>query len=301
MLSQASKVTGIGLVALACGALLVPACDSGGDDASGPTAGTGGSATAGSNTGGTTTAGSTTGGTAGSTTGGTGGNTTQVAATCPGVVPASGLIADFGAAPDAGGKYEWGSADQGMTDFWGGTFTYPAALELAFADGAMTAAGHITEYAGFGLYVQNCANASSFEGVRFKIKGNPPMGKMNFALQTNKNEWATGVKGSCMAPDAQKFVNCVHPSFPITVTDAFTTIDVKWADLKAGKPAADATTDGSDVIGLQFILPWADKAAPYDASITIDDVEFIGEGGGVGGAGAGGAGGDPMAGAGGGQ
>lgn len=297
MLSQATKVTGIGLVALACGAVFVPACDSGGDDPAGPTAGSGGSATAGTSTGGTTTAGTTTGGSAGTTTGGTGGGTAQVVTECPGVVPASATIANFDTAPDAGGMYEWGSADKGTMDFWGGTFTYPAALELAFADGAMTAAGHITEYAGFGLYVQNCANASSFEGVRFKIKGNPPMGKMAFAVQTNKNEWASGLKGSCLAPDAQKFINCVHPSYSITVTEDFTTVDVKWSDLKAGKPAASATTDGSDVIGLQFILPWADKAPPYDASITIDDVEFIGEGSGTGGAG--GAGNEPMAGAGG--
>jgi hypothetical protein len=159
---------------------------------------------------------------------------------------------------------------------------------LTFGDGMMTAAGHITEYAGFGLYVQNCADASSFEGVRFKIKGNPPLGKMSFAVQTNKNEWATGVKGSCLAPDPQKFIDCVHPSASIAVSDTLTTVEVKWSDLGMGKPAANATTKGADVIGLQFILPWAEKATPYDASISIDDVEFIGLG--AGGAGSGGAG-----------
>ncbi len=299
MLSQASKVTGIGLIALLGGALVVPGCDSGGGD-SNDDGGSGGSS-AGSVSGGSS-AGTTNGGSAGTVNGGSagsGGGTAQVVATCPGVVPTSALIADFDMAPDAGGMYEWGSADHGMTDFWGGTFNYPAALELAFVDGAMTAAGNITEYAGFGLYVQNCADASAFEGVRFKIKGNTPLGKLRFAVQTNKNEWATGIKGSCLAPDAQKFINCEHPSYALTVTDTLTSVEVKWADLKAGKPAANATTDGSDVIGLQFILPWADKAAPYDASITIDDVEFIGEG--AGGAGAGGAGGDPMGGAGGAQ
>ena len=299
MLSQASRVTGLGLLALACGALIVPACGSGGDDDDSQS--TAGAASGGSNGGGTnggsggSSAGMTSAGTAGSTTAGTGGGTGQVVTACPGVVPPSAVIADFNMAPAAGGKYEWGSTDQGTMDFWGGTFNYPDALMLSYADGAMTAAGHITEYAGFGLYVQNCSNASSFEGVRFKIKGNPPMGKMSFAVQTNKNEWATGLKGSCLAPDAQKFINCVHPSAPITVTDTLTTVEVKWADLKAGKPAAAATTDGSDVIGLQFILPWADKAPAYDASITIDDVEFIGMGAGAGGAGAGaaGAGGAP--------
>ena len=134
MLSQASKVTGIGLLALACGALVVPACGSGGSDDE-PTAGKGGSGTgrsAGSGIGGNS-AGSATGGTGGAT-GGSGGNTTQVVTACPGVMPGGSLIADF----DAGateGKYEWGSADQGTMDFWGGTFSYPAALEVTFADG----------------------------------------------------------------------------------------------------------------------------------------------------------------------
>ena len=301
MLKRASQVTSIGLVALLGGVFVVPACGSGGEDVD-PSGGAGGSS-AGSTTGGS--AGSSTGGnSAGSTaagTGGTGGNTTQVVTACPAVVPGAALIADFETAPAAGATYEWGSADQGTMDFWGGTFSYPAAVELTFADGAMTAAGHVADYSGFGLYVQNCADASSFEGVRFKIKGDPPMGKLTFALQTNQNEWASGTKGSCLAPDAQRYINCVHPSASITVGADFETVTVKWADLKAGKPAAAATTDGSDVIGLQFILPWVEKGTPYDTSITIDDVEFIGEGSGTGGAGAGGAGNEPVAGAGGGQ
>jgi hypothetical protein len=215
----------------------------------------------------------------------------QVVTDCPGVVPAAALITDFATPPVAGGKFEWGSAAKGTDDFWGGTFNYPEALMLGFEDGAMTAAGNITEYAGFGLYVQNCADASSFEGIRFKISGNPPMGKLRFALQTNRNEWATGVKGSCLAADAKKFVDCVHPSVEIPVTGIPTTVDVKWANLAAGKPASAASTTGSDVIGLQWILPWAEMGStPYDVSVTIDDVAWIGEATGAGGSGAGGAG-----------
>jgi hypothetical protein len=284
MHNHASRFAGLGVCVLLGGVLAVPACDSGGSGDE-PTGGSAGSH-AGSVSGGSggASAGATSGGTAG---GGSGGGTAQVVTQCPGVKPSSPLIADFSMALTLDGKYEWGSTIKGTTDFWGGTFNYPDALALSFTDGAMTAAGHITEYAGFGLYVQNCADGSAFEGVRFKIKGNPPMGKMQFAVQTNKNEWATGMKGSCLAADAQKFIDCVHPSVPITILDAneFTTIDVKWSDLGAGKPAAAAKTDGSDVIGLQFILPWAEKATPYDASISIDDVEFIGEGSGTGGAG----------------
>lgn len=297
MLSSTSKLTAMAMLSLLCGGVLAPACSSGGDDDD-ASAGSSNGGTAGSSNG---TAGSSAGGSNGGNAGngGTSG-AGQVISECPGVMPAEAVVADFDVPPEAGEMYEWGSVDQGEMDFWGGTFSYPAALETTFEDGAMTVAGNVAEYAGFGLYVQNCADASSYAGVRFKIKGNPPMGKMSFAVQTNANEWATGTKGSCRAPEAQRFVNCVHPSVPITVTDAFTTVEVRWADLGGGKPAAAAKTDGSDVIGLQFILPWAEKATPYDTSVTIDDVELIAPGAGGDGAGGAGAGGEPaMGGAGG--
>lgn len=296
MLSQASRVTGLGLAAVLGTALAFPACDSGGseDGKGGGGSGGSGAGTAGSGGSGAGTAGSggSSAGTAGS--GGSGGG--QVVTACPGIEPAAPAITDFEMAPAAGGKFEWGSAAQGDMDFWGGTFNYPVALALTVADGTLTAAGNVTEYAGFGLFVQNCADASAFEGVRFKIKGNPPMGKMRFAVQTNQNEWATGVKGSCLAADAKKFIDCAHPSVEIEVTGAETTVMVNWADLNGGKPAASATTDGSDVIGLQWILPWTETATAYDVSVVIDDVEFIGEGSGSGGAGSGGAGSEAGAG-----
>jgi hypothetical protein len=276
-------------VAVLGAALAFPACDSGGEDPQGD-AGSGGSA---GNSAGTAGSGGSNAGTAGSGgssagTAGSGGGAQTVTA-CTGVEPEAPAITDFEMTPASGGKFEWGSAAQGDMDFWGGTFNYPAALALTVADGTMTAAGSVAEYAGFGLYVQNCADASSFDGVRFKISGNPPLGKMRFAVQTNKNEWATGVKGSCLAADAKKFIDCAHPSVEIEVTGAETTVEVTWDELLGGKPAASATTDGSDVIGLQWILPWTETATAYDVSVVIDDVEFIGEGSGSGGGGSGGA------------
>lgn len=304
MLTQTSKLTGLGLFVLACGALVVPACGNGSDgprdDSTGAKSGSGNDSGAsnGGKSGGNN-GGNTNGGTSG---GGTGGGSGQVVTECPGVVPMGPTIADFEMTPADGALYEWGSAEQGTMDFWGGTFNYPTAFEVTVADGELTAAGMVTEYAGFGLYVQNCADASAFEGVRFTISGTPPAGeKVHFAVQTNQNEWASGVKGSCMAPDAQKFTACVHPSVAIDVTGEPQTIEVKWADLGMGKPAASATTDGSDVIGLQWIVPWAEKHAAYEASFTLDNVELIGEGEGMAGSGSGGAGNEPAGGGAGGQ
>ena len=282
MTSQASRATGLTWTFAFGAALLAAACDSGGTDDE-PRGGAGSSGDAGMTSGGSGAGTAGTGGSGGSAGGG------QVVTECPGVVPLAATITDFATPPVAGGKFEWGSAAKGTDDFWGGTFNYPDALMLGFEGGAMTASGNVTEYAGFGLYVQNCADASSFEGVRFKISGNPPMGKMRFALQTNRNEWATGMKGSCLAEADKKFVDCVHPGVELTVTETLETVEVKWANLTAGKPASAASTDGSDVIGLQWILPWAETGStPYDVSITIDDVELIGQATGAGGSGTGG-------------
>ncbi|MDF3071901.1 MAG: hypothetical protein K0R38_7502, partial [Polyangiaceae bacterium] len=183
-----SKFTAIGALGLLAFALSTPACSSGGDDDDDSVAGksSGGSSSGSANggSGGT--------GASGGASSGAGGDASQVVVECPGVVPPDIGIANFEAPPGAGEPYQWGASEQGTMDFWGGTFNYPDALELSFEEGALTASGNVAEYAGFGLYVQNCANASSFEGVRFKIKGNPPMGKMAFAVQTNANEWATG-------------------------------------------------------------------------------------------------------------
>jgi hypothetical protein len=283
----------LGALVLSCGVGLVPACSSGGDDDDDGTAGKGGGgSSSGSTQGGSagSSAGSTTGGT-----GGAGGDASQVVTKCQGVVPSSPAIADFDTAPAAGAMYQWGSPAQGTTDFWGGTFNYPAKLELSFEDGALTATGRVTEYTGFGLYVQNCANASSYEGVRFKISGNPSPGKMSFAVQTNRNEWANGTKGACLAAEDKKFIDCSHPFASIDVTETPTEVTLKWADFAGGKPAADAKTDGADVIGLQFILPWSETATAYDVSVTVDDVEFIGSGAGGDGSGGAGAGGVPAA------
>lgn len=306
MLSQASKVTGIGLLALACGALLVPACESGGSDDE-PTAGSSGAGTtggsAGSGTGGNT-GGSTTGGSAGS--GGAAGGAPSSFA-CQGVVPPSTAITDFtDLMPETAPL--WG-APAAMGAFYGGLFSYGAAGAIPVNDvseGNLHVTGTVKDYSGSGLYVAYCTDASKYDGVRFKISGDTGGNKVTFLLQTNKNLYPDpmAMKGECQAAPEKKFIDCIHPGFAITVTADEQVVELTWDKLKGGLPASAATTDGSDIVGLQWAFPWGASMAPYDVDLTIDDVEFIGEGSGTGGAGAdgaGGAGNEPVAGAGGAQ
>jgi len=306
MLSQSSKFTGLGLAVFVGGLFVVPACgsdDNNGGTASGGTGTTGGAATGGNltgtsgngtggGTGGTGETGKggtgTTGGTAGtggSGTAGTGGSgaggTPQVASACKGAVPKEALISNF----DDLVAQMWGtgSAD---TDFSGGFFSYPAAVTLSVAADNLTGSGNVATYSGFGLYVQYCGDASSYNGVKFKISGDVgDSGNVLFYVQTNVGKWADGSKGTCFAPKANEFSDCVYPSVPITgVTSVPQEVTILWTDVGNGKPAAAATTDGSDVIGFQWAFDWMVGTPAYDASLSIDDMELVGDGAGTGGA-----------------
>lgn len=297
MLSQASKVTGIGLIALLGGALVVPGCDSGGSDDDDDDGGSGGSIAGGSggSSAGTTHGGSTAGGS------GPGGATGTYA--CQGVVPPSTAITDFTDLMPAAEPL-WGAAPA-MGAFYGGLVRYGAAGSIPVTDvsgGNLHVTGTIKDYSGAGLYVSFCTDASKFAGVRFKISGDTGGNKVTFLLQTNKNLYPDpmAMKGECLAAADKKFIDCIHPGFALTDISADEkVVELTWDKLKGGLPTSAATTDGSDVVGFQWSFPWAASMAPYDVDLTIDDVEFIGEG--AGGAGAGGAGGDPMGGAGGAQ
>jgi hypothetical protein len=300
MLSRASKVTGVGLAALVSGVLAVPACSSGGDDdGARSTAGSGGSS-AGSTSGGTS-AGSINGGTGGSMAG-SGGVTTYA---CEGVVPPSTAITDFTDLMPASAPL-WGAPAE-VGAFYGGLFSYggPDAIPVTdVSEGNLHVTGTVKDYSGAGLYVAYCTDASKFEGVRFTISGDVgPTKQLLFSLQTNTNLYPDpmAMKGVCEASAEKKFIDCVPPNVAVTdISDQAKVVEVTWDQLKAGLPAAAATTDGSDVVGFQWSFRWTPGMATYAVDLTIDDVEFIGAGSAAGGAGAGGAGSDPgMAGAGG--
>jgi hypothetical protein len=58
----------------------------------------------------------------------------------------------------------------------------------------------------------------------------------------------------------------------LPVTSDATTQTVAWTAFKDGLPSL--TTDGSDLLALQWSFDWSDELAPYDAQLTIDDLEF---------------------------
>ena len=297
---KASRFYGIGLALAAVSAFA--ACSS--DDptpSNNSTAGTssaaGTSSTAGTGAGGAGTAGSGSGGSAaGSGGSGGGGNTFP----CAAAKPATPVITEFmDLTPNAmnAGQFTF------TVGVPGGTFAYqPMELTVTDAAMAMNVKGNVKAYDGFGVYFTTCTDASAYTGVSFNIKGKAgPTGKLSFRFQTNANT-AVDVpnkKGACVVPagTVDSYELCHAAMFDITVVEAGSVVEVKFAQAMGGAPVMGV--DGKDILGLEWAFPWAGATdTPYDVDVTVDDIKFTG--GAVGGSGAGGSAGAGGAGGGGG-
>jgi hypothetical protein len=180
----------------------------------------------------------------------------------------------------------------------GGTFAYqPMALTVTDATAALNVKGKVMAYDGFGVYFNNCTDASAYTGVSFSIKGTAgPTGKLSFRIQTNANTAIDQVnkKGSCVVPagTTDPYPLCHAATYDITVAPGGSTVEVKFSDPTGGVPVA--TVDGKDIIGLEWAFPWLGATdTAYDVDVTVDDIKFTGGApmGGSGGTGGGGSGG----------
>lgn len=284
--------------ALSCGALAASAC---GDETK-PDAGSGGSGGSagwtylppGSDVAGTS-AGGTKGGAGGSA--GSAGNASSGTAgsggaammptpiSCNGKRPNQPVITSF----DAFMKDRWQSP--GNVD--GGVYVYPDPFMPK--DGEfLRFAGPVATYTGLGVWFSGCIDASKLKGVRFTMFGDAGSTKsLQFYLIVNRNrdvDVENGV-GACIPANPQDpWQTCRPPGLRLPVSAAPTTQTVLWSDFKDGLP--HASTDGSDILALQWSFDWSEGNPTYDAQLTIDDLAFVSadEPGAGGAAGAGGAG-----------
>jgi hypothetical protein len=191
----------------------------------------------------------------------------------------------------------WGAAP-GLT---GGLFVYPEpALSLDASDGSMMVGGEVADYSGFGVWFTSCIDASAYSGLSFDISGDVgPSATIKIGLQTNGDfpVDVLGMKGACtFATEATKYTECVTPIVAKDVPESGGTITVAWSEFAGGKPVA--TADPSEIVGIEWSFSWAGPSdTAYEADVTVDNLRFLGEDSGGGGApGAGGNGAEPGAG-----
>lgn len=172
---------------------------------------------------------------------------------------------------DVNGATTWGSAS-----FNGSFLIYPSnsALTSKVESAAWHVSGTVSNYSGFVLSANNCADASSFSGVRFSIKGSVgTSGQLTFMLATRSSTAMKDSQGTCEVVSGMEYESCHSPSKTIAVTSTAQTVQIAWSDLKGGAPMDG--TDGSDVIGLEWGFAWVFEGEPYAADVTIDNVEFF--------------------------
>jgi hypothetical protein len=221
---------------------------------------------------------------------------------CPPIQQA--LLTDFTLPPgaaDAGAPPTGASFGDFSTTFSGSSFVYPG--EGAYAVHSDVSAGnwHLTgtlgNYSGFGLTFNNCyrVDASLYKGISFTVQGNVPMGNsITFNVGTAADDvaavWlnrnAVPLPNPLLAPNAGRCVpamgqydgTCGSPTHAVPVTAQVTTIQVLWADLAGGRPAA--SVDPKEITNISWNFPppaGAGTSTPvtYDVDLTIDDLRFI--------------------------
>jgi hypothetical protein len=213
------------------------------------------------------------------------------------------VVADAGAA-DAGpapastmGTYFGG--DPTMV-FSGASFVYPTAGSYPVSSDVSGNDWHITgtlgDYSGFGVSFAQCysQDASMYQGISFTVQGSIPMGNnsLTFSVGTAENDvthlWlnantnpATPAPinaGRCIPAVSQYDGSCAAPTRTVLVTADRTTVNVLWAELTGGRPAA--TVNPAEITNLAWAFPAPGGAGtanptPYAVDVTIDDLQFI--------------------------
>lgn len=223
---------------------------------------------------------------------------------CPPIQQA--LLTDFTPPPAADPGVDAGppmgaSFGDFSTTFSGSTFVYPTDGAYAVHPDASGNNWHLTgtlgNYSGFGITFNGCflLDASDYKGIAFTVQGSVPMGNsitfnvgtaadditavwLNRNAMPPPNPTLVPNAGRCVPAMSQYDGSCASPSHAVPVTAQPTTIQVLWADLAGGRPAA--SVDPKEITNISWNFPppaGAGTSTPvtYDVDLTIDDLRFI--------------------------
>ena len=192
---------------------------------------------------------------------------------CVGTKPVGSLITSFADLnPSNPGNFTFGAGLPGGTfSYQSGQLTLTATPELA-----LNIKGIVSTSDGFGFFFDDCTDASAYTGVSFTIKGYAgPSGSLDFRIQTNANTVpnSANMRGSCIVPAGMTntYALCHGATSAIPVAATATVVSVNFSSLTGGAP--NLTVSGKDIIGLEWAFTWS-NGTPYDADVTIDDVQF---------------------------
>jgi hypothetical protein len=263
--------------------------DDAGDEGTGGTSGGGAGPTGGTLAGGA--AGDTSTGGSGP---GTGGNTSTAASRCEiSSVPPGPVLVDFEACTvgatgeDAVCAFPVG----GSGTNYAGPFAYSDSTtfvkEVVAGDGSLAAYGisdTLSSFsAGVGVWM-GCVDASSYDGIQFRIRGTTPMGTAHFSIMMNETSLPNATTPADGGTCTGTATTCVAPTYVVaSVTDAWTLVQVPWSAFTPGtNGTATVVPDGSDIWQVQWDVDfeWLDDGSgtyvmtPAAYELQVDDVAF---------------------------
>jgi hypothetical protein len=215
------------------------------------------------------------------------------------------LITDFTYVPPASDAGMPNTTGAGFGDFTttfsGSTFVYPNTGSYAVSSDVTSDNWHMTgslgDYSGFGITF-NCSrfDASAFAGIAFTIQGNVPLGQtVTLSVGTAENQithlWLNQYamplpippvepnSGRCVPASQNQYDgSCASPTYAVPVTSQPVEIEVTWAQLTGGRPAA--AVDPTELTGIAWNFPppggaGTNNPTPYDVDLIIDNLRFI--------------------------
>ncbi len=153
-----------------------------------------------------------------------------------------------------------------MSGTW---FTYGgtgSSITVTHTAGHLRLTGTVNNYAGFGMTLDTCTDASSYAGISFDVGGSVgSMGQALLQVRTLSNTPASyDDRGQCST-------DCGNNQSVYSMPSAAGTVSVAWSALRDGTPVSPA--DPTEVLGFQwqFQCP-TDGACALD--VTLDNLSF---------------------------
>lgn len=121
-----------------------------------------------------------------------------------------------------------------------------------------------------GLAIAGCYDARAYQGVSFYIKGNPAAGnnQIKFSLHSPVSEPEPG--GGCSAADLAANKCYDHFAKVVTLTEQWTRVNLKWADLKQNCAVDPSYQPHGEILTLSFSI--LNPAAGFD--FWVDNLSF---------------------------
>jgi hypothetical protein len=246
---------------------------------------TGGSVSAGGSvsTGGGFTGGSGGVGVGGVGVGGVGGSVGGVAGSLPSAGRSGGPYGCVGVAPTCNEFTSFSLTDGatwGTGNFTGGVTAFGPSVTRVMDTSAVHITGTVLDYGtGIIIWFANCSNLKGYSGIEFTVSGSTGYGSFIYFMPLTNSDYAwqprpQDLRGACTSSTPETpYADCVEPQVSISL--GASPVIVPWQAVHGGAPVVwNDVASPTEIVGLQWLLPYDPTYGAYDFDVTLDNVSL---------------------------